>query len=298
MQRAIDDWRAEAGVAAIQADFVRFGRGASLEQCPALEALFTPDGQAEATIASLSRHFCAALAANPWGHPPFSCGFDGRASTLMLSKSGRAHIVLQAREPGVMEWPGASFSDTLRYDAVLAGRAQATIVRIHGPLEQVTFTPEPIMLQPGVRLAFDCASETLQPVVVEQRLVTLRLLQNAETPSPSREYCRRTGRLLHRASGTRAASRRELMAALLGRMERQEAAPLLARMARRESDASLRWQALRECLALDAGAGFATLSIIAAAPDDELAAPAGALRAQLIETYPELARLEASQCRA
>jgi hypothetical protein len=298
MKQAIDGWRAETDVAAIQSDFARFGEGATLEQCPTLEELFTAGRRAEAAMASLTRHFCAAIMANPLGHPPFACGFDGRASTLLLSKSGRAQLVLQAREPGPMGWPAASFSDTVRYDAVLAGRAQATIVRAHGPHEQVDFTAEQIVLEAGVRLGFDCSSETLQPTFIERRLVTLRLLQNAAAPTPAREYCRRTGRLLHRASGTRANSRRELMAAALGRMERRDAAPVLADMARHEADASLRWQALRECLALDVTEGFGTLSAIASRAEDELAAPAGALRAYLIEIYPELLNLEANQCPA
>ncbi len=298
MQAAIDAWRAEAQVAAIQADFARFGEDATLEQCPALEELFTASDRAEVVMASLTRHFCGAIKANPLAHPPFRSAFDGRASTMLLAKSGRAQLVLQSREPGHMAWPAASFSDTLRYDAVLAGRASATILRIHGPHEQVAFTEEAIMLEGGVRLAFDCASETLQPTMVERRLVTLRLLQTAASPGPSREYCRQTGTLRHRASGSLANSRREMMAALLGRMQRTEAAPVLARMAVRERDLSLRWQALRECLALDAREGFGTLCTIAALAEDELAGPAGALRAQLIETYPELRMLEEQRCPA
>jgi hypothetical protein len=52
--------------------------------------------------------------------------------------------------------------------------------------------------------------------------------------------------------------------------------------------AHLRWQAVRECLALDTARGFALLSRIAADPADDLSTSAGALRAQLVETYPQL----------
>jgi len=55
---------------------------------------------------------------------------------------------------------------------------------------------------------------------------------------------------------------------------------------------------LRECLALDCAEGFCTLCAIARRVDDPLAVSAGALRAQLLESYPELAQLEASQCPA
>lgn len=298
MQAAIDAWRAEPGVAAMLADFVRFGDGASLEQCPALDAVFTGAGPGEVLVASLTGHFCRAIGANPLGHPPFRNGFDGRASTMLLGKSGRAQLVLQAREPGSFNASAATYTDMLRYDAVLAGRAQARILRIHGPEDLVGFSAEPLTLEQGVRLAFDCSRETLMCEVVETRLVTLRLLQAAEKPGPGREYHCQSGKLLHRSAGTLASSRREMMAALLGRMGRTEAAPVLAQMALAEPEQSLRWQALRECLALDTAQGFTALSTIACNQADPLAHPAGALRAQLLETYPQLAALETEQCPA
>lgn len=292
MQAALESWRVDAGLSAAQAEFEAFGQGAALEDCPALEAIFTGQGQAEALIAALVSHFCAALAANPLGHPPFRNGFDGCAATMLLARSGRAQLMLQSREPGAFDFTCATFSDALRYDATLAGRAEATILRIHGPHEQVRFSAEKIVLQPGVRLSFDCNSEALLAENVDTRLVTLRLVQLAEKPQPGREYCRETGRLLHQSAGTLATSRREMMAALLGRMERTEAAPVLAAMALAESDQSLRWQALRECLVLDTAAGFAALSIIAADPIDPLSDPASQLRVQLLETHPQLKQLE------
>lgn len=298
MQAAIEAWRAQPDAADMLADFVRFGEGAGLEQCPALEEVFTRAGRAEGLVATLTGHFCRAIAANPLGHPPFRNGFDGRASTMLLGKSGRAQLVLQAREPGSYSATAATFIDMLRFDAVLAGTAQARILRIHGPDERVGFSEEPIMLERGVRLAFDCNRETLMAETVETRLVTLRLLQTAERPAPGREYNRRSGKLLHQSAGSLASSRREMMAALLGRMGRVEAAPVLAQMALAEHELSLRWQALRECLALDAGEGFATLSAIAGDPADSLAHPAGALRAQLLEAYPQLAALETAPCPA
>lgn len=298
MQAAIDAWRAEPGVAAMLADFVRFGEGASLEACPALDEVFTRPDPAQGLVASLVGHFCRAIAANPLGHPPFRNGFDGCASTMLLGKSGRAQLVLQSREPGRFSADGATFTDMLRYDAILAGSASARILRIHGPDQLVAFCEEPIALEPGVRLAFDCNRETLMTEVVGTRLVTLRLLQTAEQPMPGREYDRLSGRLVHQSAGALASSRREMMAALLGRMERLDAAPVLAEMALKEHEQSLRWQALRECLALDSATGFAALCSIARTPSDPLAHSAGALRAQLLEAHPQLAILETAPCPA
>ncbi len=84
-----------------------------------------------------------------------------------------------------------------------------------------------------------------------------------------------------------------MMLALLGRMGRGDAAPLIARMAREDGSAALRWQALRECLALDSQEGYVALAAIAAAAGDPLAGPAANLRAQLEESWPQLRELAA-----
>ena len=73
-------------------------------------------------------------------------------------------------------------------------------------------------------------------------------------------------------------------------MGRTDAAPLLAAMAEEDGGQSLRWQALRECLGLDSGAGYAALCRIAARPGDPLAAPAQALGQQLLAIHPQLAK--------
>lgn len=83
---------------------------------------------------------------------------------------------------------------------------------------------------------------------------------------------------------------------LLARMRRQDAAPAMAEIARGQGSDHLRWQALRNCLALDTAQGFSALTAIAANPADALARPAGALRAQLLEAHPQLTGLEADPC--
>lgn len=90
-----------------------------------------------------------------------------------------------------------------------------------------------------------------------------------------------------------AASRQEMMLAILGRMKRTEAAPEMAALAQdKAADESLRWQALRECLALDSGTGFVALAMLARDAADPLCGPAGALRARLVEAHPQLLLLE------
>lgn len=295
MEAARNAWRAEPGAAQSMAELERYGKGAPLSDCPQLEAVFTGQGEAERLMALLSRHYCAAIVANPIGHPPFRNGFNGSAGTILLARSGRAQIMIQCREPGKFRQSSYKYTDATRFDAVLAGEGEARIVRARPASdvsERMEFAEENVPLAPGGRFAFDCASEALVTDSVVRRVVMLRLLRTNVSPAPSREYAEHSGELLLQSAATIATSRQEAIIALLGRMGRNDAAPEIARTALGEGDPSLRWQALRECIALDTQAGFTALLTLARRSDDPLAANAGALRAQLLETHPQLAVLE------
>jgi hypothetical protein len=177
---------------------------------------------------------------------------------------------------------------------VIAGEgwARLTIRRPSGAFRQ-----ERKRLAKDSSTAVDLAHETLFVESVERRLVRLRLHRDAPQAGPTREFSLADGRLVLQSSGDVRQSRQEMMLALLGRMKRTEAAPLIAEIAGEDGPDALRWQALRESLALDTGSGFAALCRIARAPLDPLAAPAGVLRAQLIEAHPQLLVFEESLCR-
>src|SRR6478735_7251388 len=100
LAEARDTWRAAPAADAALADFERYGEGDALDSCFALHALFTAGEAAPDLIAALVRALCVALAAEPFGHPPFRHGFDGGTATLLLARSGRAQLLLHAREPG------------------------------------------------------------------------------------------------------------------------------------------------------------------------------------------------------
>jgi len=296
MAAACHAWRGAPEVREVLAAFERFAVGAPLADCPALAAAFTGEDSAQRLAAALVRECARALTVEPFGHPPFRHGYDRGASTLLLARHGRAQLVLHAREPGSHSFHVAGFSDAERHEAVLAGRAKARIVCRRGPFGR--FADRPLTLEPGVRLALDLREDALQLLAIERRLVSLRLHRAVSNPGPSREYCLVTGALLRQSAGDIRTSRREISLALLGRMRRAEAAPVMAALARRPGDASLRWQAVRECLALDTAAGFSALAGLAGAADDPLARPAAALRAQLLDAHPELRAVEPTPCPA
>lgn len=300
MVEAARAWHREPDVAEALGELEAFGEGAALEDCPALERLFVDGEGAGRIAASLVRHLGATMRAEPLGHPPMRHGFTGEVSTLLLARRGRAQLLLQAKEPRAQRpFETVSFSDALRYEAVLAGEARATIVRrCERAGRDAELYEERLAIGPGARLAFDCRSEALLVEEVSRRLVSLRLHRPAASPAPTTEHVRESGRFLGQSCGDLTVSRHEMMVALLGRMERAEAAPVFAVMAAGQGDPSLRWQALRECLALDSASGFAALAEVAGRHDDPLCADAAALRAHLVETYPQLLAPEGRPCPA
>lgn len=299
MIAACHAWRALPQVAPLVAELDAYGAGAALEDCPALEAAFTTPAGAGAAAEALVRDFSALLLQRPFGQMPFRHAFDGEVSTLLLARAGRAQIVLHAREPGSWSHDQAGFSAGERFEAVLAGYARAQIVRRATPAAGHPLHVETIALQPGARITLHLAQEALQVCQAERRLVCLRLNRFAADAGPTRHHALDDGRLLHQSAGSMAASRQETMLAILGRMKRIEAAPEMAALALEQgADESLRWQALRECLALDSGAGFVALATVARNAADPLCAPAGALRARLVEIHPQLRQLEETRCPA
>lgn len=282
-------WRQDAGVAPTLAELEEYGRGAPLSSCPALARLFGPGAAADDFADGFCLAQCGALGQERFAQVAFRHSWDGRAATLLLARAGRAQLAMVAIEPGAYECPSVVLSDAVRHEAVLAGQAEARCTERDalGVLADVD-----LVLEPGARLALDLRRQALLVERVDARLVSLRLQRRNLDPRPTREYDAASGALRHQAAGEVRSSRHETILALLGRMRRREAAPVMAAMAREQGQDSLRWQALREALALDTAEGFRALSDVARTADDPLAMPAGALRAQLVEAHPELLALE------
>ncbi|MBX7526290.1 hypothetical protein [Qipengyuania vesicularis] len=283
---------------AIVDDLKLYGSGAGLDACPALGELYRNADAAIALVEALVGPMIEALSCHPHGHVPLRHQRSVGLTILQLAQKGRATLSLLAYDAMEQSPTSACFSGGDRHEIVLAGAADMRLLNLMEVREgRAAIDCERRRLVAGESISTEGFSQTRVVERVHGRMVLLRLARSDEQPCDSLQYALGDGRLIHRASGSRDESRSEMAMALLGRMGRSDAAPLLAELAN-EGSRHIRWQALRECLALDSLEGFRALSGIAADAEDELASPAGALRAQLLETYPELSHLETAPCPA
>ena len=295
LHRMLAQWRSTGGGAGIDAAMTEYARAAPLAALPPLARLFEPGDNAAARLAhGFVDRFAAALAEHQWGQVPLPGRCVEATASLVIASAGNAALVLQAldgtalaRRPAALS---VSFTPGESHDHVLAGFAQGRLVELasetaHGA-ELVT---APCSLEPGQVRHRAGAHRALLIDSAPATLVTLKLQRRPLAGAVTREFDLGGGNLAHQAAAGPRDSRYELTATLLGRMGRTDAAPLLGAMAEEQGGASLRWQALKECLGLDSAQGFAALSRIAGQEGDPLAHPALALRRQLIATYPGLA---------
>lgn len=291
----LERWQASPATRSVQAELDRYAEGATLDELPALGALFDPaTGAAEALIAAIMQPMLAEQARDPLGQVALRHYMDDLLTTSVLLRHGATTLCLAAldsaalaRRPNLVS---VSFAPTETTELILRGAAHGERVLLDEALpgDAVRLSRRPLTLTPGTTIRRDGRCEAQWLTRIEGSLISLKLQRRPAMGGTTREYLLADGSLVHQAAGCARDSRLELTASLLARMGRRDAAPLLAAMAEEAGTAALRWQVLRECLGLDSAEGFRALTQIARNAADPLAAPAGALRAQLLEQYPVL----------
>lgn len=300
LEQAKADWRGTDDNRQILEDLNRFGLGEDLADCPALQRIFAEPAGSDRFVRGLVNPILPQLAAYPLGQIPFRHQYSDGMAIIQIAAARQAAISLVMYERCVSDAVPHTicFTDSERHEIALAGTGRVQIVRREKPSDdRAHLRSQSIWIKAGHSLSLSGTFETKFIERVENQLIILRLSRTASEPLPSLEFRLCDGTLVHRASGNKRDSGHEMMLSLLGRMGRTDAAPVMAEMAREGSD-HLRWQALRECLALDTAQGFAALCAVAREPRDKLSGNAAALRAQLIETHPQLAIWENSLCHA
>ena len=289
MEEALEDCRREPRLAAVLEELLRYGEGGDFAHCPALVALFEHTGAARDLLRPLIGRLTALHRAYPLAHLAFRHRSQAGAHVLQIAARGHAtlSLVLQDQDAGA-EHIIATFADADQREVVLTGKANACLFEIVAEeRDRVILNSVRTELQSGARMKCTGPRQSRLIKPSHDSLLTLRLARPAGRPRPTRRIDVRSGRIVHRASGNAADSRAELAMLLLGRMGRSDALPVLAARTR-TGDAQLRWQALRQCLALDAAAGLPLLERIAKDHADPLCQAARALLAQLQRERPSL----------
>ena len=289
MEEALEDCRREPRLAAVLEELLRYGEGGDFAHCPALVALFEHTGAARDLLRPLIGRLTALHRAYPLAQLAFRHRSQAGAHVLQIAARGHAtlSLVLQDQDAGA-EHIIATFADADQREVVLTGKANACLFEIVAEeRDRVILNSVRTELQSGARMKCTGPRQSRLIKPSHDSLLTLRLARTAGRPRPTRRIDVRSGRIVHRASGNAADSRAELAMLLLGRMGRDDALPVLATRTR-TGDAQLRWQALRQCLALDAATGLPLLERIAKDHADPLYQAARALLAQLQRERPSL----------
>ncbi|MCB2058962.1 MAG: hypothetical protein R3E09_03780 [Novosphingobium sp.] len=298
LHRSITRWRETPRIAEVFADIESFAEGRPIAECSALAALFDGSNPAASELAlGFASGTAAALSRLPLGHVRLRHFTDGVLSTLLLARSGNVTLTLVALDgDGLRAKPApvtVDFSPSEMWEHVLAGSAHAELIeRCSSDANGAKLGRQAVDLGSGRVVRRDAERQALHIREVAGCLVSLRLQRRRMLAGVTCEYRLDDGKLVHQAAGNPRDSRLELMMALLGRMGRTDAAPQLAEIARERGSDALRWQALREALALDTLTGFRTLTEIAGSEDDGLAPAAAALHAQLIKAHPQLGEID------
>lgn len=298
--RAVRRCRSDEAVRSVLAALDRYAAGDGLADCPALADALASERAARAFL----RPYIAQLSALQRRFPLVELSMRHQSArgyhSLELAGRGQVTLGLAVHEcaPEAGRCDVAAFPDAERHELVIGGKAEVELLEIrseNGSHARIGRTAKRVASGARMILAGHRQARILRHV--HRPLVMLRLVRTAARPLPTRQFAISTGKLLHRAHGDRSESRQELMFALLGRMRRADAAPALAQ-ATLAGSPHLRWQALRECLALDSALGLVALERMAADRADPLFGPASSLRAQLAAAYPQLDRKGHALCPA
>jgi hypothetical protein len=292
---ALRAWAERGAGLVLAGEMDRFGTGDALEQCALLGAMVRSDAATD-LLGELFGQRIAALRSAPLAPSPWRHFTNGVLHSVTLATSGHASLSLalidgpawtRARDPGASAL--VAFQPGELHSRVLQGHGRARVIRNRSDdPARARFEVRPLKLQPGASYRIDGAREALAFDTIEGALVTLRLHRRPETRQTARQYDTESGGLVHQAAGDQRDSRAEMTMALLRAMGRSDAAPTVALLAR-EGEPGARWQALRECLALDTKVGLGEVARVATAFGDPLRCAARALLDSLAARHPEIA---------
>ena len=284
---ALTQWRNTRPAIAVTEGLAQFHQGAALADVPFLARLMRDHATAQAFAEALVTPFLAALQAEPLAQLPLGHSSGLGMARLRIATHGRAGLTLLAIARRARALPvSVLFEDCEAHEIILAGEGEAAVHR----REAERLATEAQACKPGTRFDRHGADAARQIIAVTRPLVEMQLTREAVHRRPSQEIALADGALLKVISASKASSQHMMALGVLGALEHHAALHPMARLAKDvAADRDVRWEALRQCLALDAGQGLAVLAALADDPGDVLNAPAASLQRQLMATLPDLA---------
>jgi hypothetical protein len=290
---ALAHWRGDEDLPAIERELEVFARGGDLDRLPRLHAVICGAGESSRFVGAIVERLVEALSAAPLAAVPLRHFFGPQMATLQLAEAAGAtlslHVLDRSAPPSAPET--VCFVPLETWDRVICGDGVADLAVRPGPEAGAgPIAHCAVRLEQGYWYSRAGTGAAVVAYRHDRPLVLLRL-QRRMAGAMACEYRLADGALLRRAAGSLQDSRHRLAVALLGAMRRRDAVPALAELATGEGAADLRWQAQREAIGLDSGAGFAALGAVANDVADPLQPPAAALRERLIAAHPVLAQV-------
>ncbi|KPF64826.1 hypothetical protein IP79_00895 [Porphyrobacter sp. AAP60] len=267
----------------------KFHQGAAFEDLPFLVRLMRDHAAARAFADALITPFLAALRAEPLAQLPLGHSSAPGMARLRMATHGRAGVTLLAIAPRARAMPvSVLFEDCEAHEIILAGECEAAVHR----REAGGLVSEVQLCSAGTRFNRKGPDAARQIIAVARPLLVLQLTREPDHPQPSQEIATADGALLKVISASKASSQHMMALGVLGALEHHAALHPIARLAKdAAADRDVRWEAMRQCLALDTGEGLAVLAALARDPGDALQAAACALQRQLLAAHPDLAAM-------
>ncbi len=302
MTRAVAEWQSKSDVVALKEELEAYDAGRPLGMCETLSGVLSNYETASRFIGDWCNGLLAPLMDQPLGQVPLRHNVAPGLATLQLMNSGGTTLSLfvYSELSSAAEPQSAVFADREVCEIVLAGKAhgvQHQLTGIHSGRARInscptTYEADSCVTQPA-------GVQTREFLRVEGSMLLLQLTRIPAKPKPSREYLLSDGTLIHQVSADKRSSQHFMAVDVLGAMERGDAVPVMQELALcMGDDADLRWEAVRQTLALDAAEGMALLSRLSGRKDDPIAPPAASLKQTLIAANARLADLakEAEPC--
>ncbi len=302
MTQAVAEWQSRSDVITLAQELAAYDAGDHLCSCHTLSGLIGNHEVASRFIADWCDALLTPMMAQPLGQVPLRHNVAPGLATLQLMNTGGTALSLfvYSELGSIAEPQSAVFADREAHEIVLAGRAhgvQHQLTEIHSGRAHIVSSSR--TYEAGNCVSQSAGVQTRDFLKVEGSMLLLQLTRVPAKPEPSREYLLPDGTLIHQVSANKRASQHFMAVDVLGAMERGDAVPVMRELALSlGDDADLRWEAVRQTLALDAAQGMALLGRLSARLDDPIAQPAASLMQSLIAANARLADLakEAEPC--